>query len=270
MAYQFGYRPTGLKTTNNGATIPYRLVGETDATLARNYAKAAIPLIFGAFTRKDVSLDYLGAGVWDIDAEYATPDKAEPIANACKWTFDTTGKTKHITQGLVHSGTYTAPLRATIDHMGAIGVTDDSVEGVDVPDKAFKWTETWNLPAAAYGFAYSSVLGELTGCMNASYFRGFPANTVAFQGSNGGALSDDGLLREFSFSFEVSPSETGIVIGAITGIEKIGWDYLWVRYETSDDSTAKKTTPKPIQVEVDCVLKEFNFSLLGIGSGILP
>lgn len=269
MAYQFGLRPTGVTTSRDSATIPYRLIGELVEQTARTHALAAIPIVFGTFWRKDVRLVSTAPGVWDIDAEYGTSDKREPTENSCKWTFDTGGKTKHITQGIEHVATYKPSGATQIDHKGAIGVTDDSVEGVDVADKAYKWSEVWSLPASSYNFAYSTILGELTGRVNAAYFRGFPAYTVQFGGANGGNLSGDGKLREFSYSFEVSPSATGLTMGDITNITKTGWDYLWVRYETTDDTTAKKTTPKPIQVDVDRVLTAFNFDLLGIGSGVL-
>jgi hypothetical protein len=275
MAIQWGYRPTGIQSTKNGITVPYRLIGEWGRNAARAYALANAPLILGAWYRNDVRCTSLGGGVWDVDAEYGPKDRKQPEQNDYKWTFDTTGKTKHITQGIQHIATYTPPkIKDAIEHHGAIGVTDDSVEGVDIPDRAYKWQETWSLLASSYTFAFSTVLGELTGRMNASYFRGFPPYMVQFQGATGGQLSGGGegsepVLRDFAFSFEVSPSETGLVIGDITGIDKIGWDYLWVRYESSDDSTSKKTTPKPIQVEVDRVMTAFNFSLLGIGTGIL-
>jgi hypothetical protein len=269
MAYQFGLRPTGIETQTGSATIPYRLVGETDLVLADTYARAAIPLTCGAFYRKDVKCSYQGAQTWDIDAEYGTADSQEPAAGNFKWSFDTTGATKHITQGLLHVATYAAPGRTAIDHGGAIGVTDDSVEGVDVPDRAFKWTETWQLPLGSYGFFYSTILGELTGRVNASYFRGFPAYTVRFDGASGGQSPQESTIVEIAYNFSVSPSEIALTVGDITGISKTGWDYLWVRYESQDDSSASKTTPKAIQAEVDRVMTAFNFSMLGIGSGMI-
>jgi len=269
MADIFGIRPTGVSIRSEGATIPYVLTGEADPTTAKLYAIANTPATFSIFVRKDVKLTGLGGGMWNIDVEYATSDRALPVAGTYKWTFDTTGQTKHATQGLAHVATYVAPGRTAIDHKGAIGVTDDRVEGVDIPDRGFKWTETWQLPLGSYGFFYSTILGELTGRVNASYFRGFPAHTVRFDGASGGPSSKDDTLVEVTFNFAVSPSESGLTVGDITGINKVGWDYLGVRYEAADDTSAKKTTPKPIQVDVDRVLTEFNFSVLGIGTGIL-
>jgi hypothetical protein len=266
---QFGYRPTGVQTSKDGITVPYRLIGITDRDEAYAYASNNAPASLGAFYLRDVRLTGTAPGMWDVDAEFADWDKQKPFANQHSWTFDTTGKTKHVTQAIQHIATYTIPGRTAIEHKGAIGVTDDSVEGTDVPARCFKWTETWMLPKDRYGFTFSSILGDLTGCMNPVYFRGFPAYTVAFGGGTGGKLNSEGTLREFNFSFEVSPSESGLIVGEITGIDKAGWDYLWVRYRTADDATAKKTTPQPIQVEVDRVLRVMPFTLLGIGTGMI-
>jgi len=66
--------------------------------------------------------------------------------------------------------------------------------------------------------------------------------------------------------FHQSNNATALAVGPITGIRKTGWDYLWVRKEQSVDDTAKKTTPIPRQVDVNKVIEEFDFSLLGIGT----
>lgn len=269
MAYIWGLRPTGLQSSDDHVMVPYRLIGEFNALTARTTALAEAPLLFSAFYRSKVNLTYSGAGVWDVDVEYGPKEKQQITAGTYKWNFDTTGQTKHVTQGVSHISTHAAPGRTAIDHAGAIGVTDDAVEGVDVPDKAFKWTETWQLPLGSYGFIYSAVLGQLNGKVNASYFRGFPAYCVRFDGASGGQAPSESEIAEITFNFAMSQTETGLAVGDITGIKKAGWDYLWVRYEATDDAGAKKTTPKPIQVEVDRVLTAFNFSLLGIGSGIL-
>jgi len=274
MPYQFGFRPNAVETRHEGATLGYRLSVELDQATAWAYVLANTPTRLGVFYRKDLRLSFIGGGIWDIDVEYATKDKREPKDGNFKWSFDSTGQTKKVTQAVAHIATYSIAGRTQIDHAGAIGVTDDAVEGVEIIDRAFKWAEVWQLAIGGYGFIYSAVLGELTGGVNASYFRGFPAYTVRFDGASGGQSSQDDLLAEFTFNFSVSPSQSGLSIGSgsnlISGIEKIGWDYLWTGYETVEDADAKKTTLKLVQADVDRVYYPFNFSIFGIGTGILP
>ena len=269
MAYTWGFRPGEIQTSKDSATVPYRLIGEPDPITARSIATANAPLIFGFYRRKDVQLSDRGMGNWDVDAEYGLNDQKEPEAYDYKWGFDTTGVSKHITQAIEHIGTYPAPGKTAIDHKGSIGVTDDSVEGTDVPDRAFKWHETWWLPLPGFGFVYSAILGQLNGRMNSGYFRGFAAGTVRFEGAVGGASPKDSNLAEHTFNFTFSPSESGLSVGPITGIAKGGWDYLWVRYENDEDAAAKKTTLQPRQAEVDRVLYPLDFSVFGIGTQML-
>ena len=56
------------------------------------------------------------------------------------------------------------------------------------------------------------------------------------------------------------------MIGQITGINKKGWEYLWVRYADAEDTTAKVLVKKPIAVYVEQVYPTTGFAALGIGS----
>jgi len=40
---------------------------------------------------------------------------------------------------------------------------------------------------------------------------------------------------EIAFKFAASPNATDLTVGDITGIEKKGWEYLWVRYADAED-----------------------------------
>ncbi|HQL55478.1 MAG TPA: hypothetical protein PLQ87_12285, partial [Phycisphaerae bacterium] len=69
-----------------------------------------------------------------------------------------------------------------------------------------------------------------------------------------------------TFRFAASPNVTNLTIGDITGINKKGWEYLWVRYADSEDTVAKALVKKPIAVYIERVYDDGNLSLLGIGS----
>lgn len=38
-----------------------------------------------------------------------------------------------------------------------------------------------------------------------------------------------------TFSFAASPNAVELTVGDITGIDKKGWEYLWVRYQDAED-----------------------------------
>lgn len=270
MGITWGERPGTRKSSSNPASVSagYILGGVANESIAKALAIGYTPAIdpgSGLF-RQNIEVAHVGHNLWNCDVTWGVPQKKEPEQGEFKWSFDTTGQTRHITQGLALINSYAPSGKPTIDHGGAIGVKDDGVDGVDVPDKAFKWNETHQLPLASFGFAYATILGEYTGAMNSSSFRGFPAGTVRFDGGVGGQSSKSPEICEVTFHFAVSPSESGLAIGSISGIDKLGWDYLWVRYEATDDTTAKKTTPVPRQVDVNRVLPQVNFSIFGIGS----
>ena len=63
-----------------------------------------------------------------------------------------------------------------------------------------------------------------------------------------------------------SPNRTGITVGDITGIAKKGWEYLWVRYEDAEDSTAKTLVKRPVAAYVEKVYESGDFAALGIGT----
>ena len=71
---------------------------------------------------------------------------------------------------------------------------------------------------------------------------------------------------EITFRFAASPNKTGLTVGDITGIDKKGWEYMWVRYADAEDATAKAIVKKPVAVYIEKVYEEGDFSQLGIGT----
>ncbi len=55
-------------------------------------------------------------------------------------------------------------------------------------------------------------------------------------------------------------------MGNITGIDKKGWEYMWVRYADAEDAAAKAIVKKPVAVYSEKVYKQGNFAGLGIGT----
>jgi len=53
-------------------------------------------------------------------------------------------------------------------------------------------------------------------------------------------------------------------VGSITGINKRGWDCLWIRYADIEDTAAKMLVKRPLSVYVEQVYPYTNFAGLGI------
>lgn len=97
--------------------------------------------------------------------------------------------------------------------------------------------------------------------MNNAPFKGFAPGEVLFMGASGSQRGQDDW--EITFRFAASPNAVGLTVGDIVGIDKKGWEYLWVRYaDAEDENTLVK---QPIAAYVEKVYEEGDLSLLGIG-----
>jgi len=142
-------------------------------------------------------------------------------------------------------------------------VVDGKVEGVDVVVPVYNWTETYYLDDAYVTSGYRRALRDLTGEVNSAGFRGFAAGEVLFRGARGARRSDEDW--EITFSFAASENKYGQSVGSITGIEKGGWEYLWVFYDDQGESEGS-VVPQPTAVYVERVYESGDFYRLGIGA----
>jgi hypothetical protein len=230
------------------------------------------------------TLEYLGDEAWQLTVDYVSrgaDDDQKPDPLRRSRSFDTSGGTTHITQQPQYgAGTATGGRTTTTekrhgsgapDQQGAIGVDGDSVQGVDIVIPALQWTENYDVPAQYVTDAYVKSVSALTGCTNNAAFRSFAAGEVLFMGGTGSQDWDaekGDSPWSLSFKFLASPNADGttlptLTVGGITGIEKKGHEYLWVRYEDSVSSSTPLKVPK--YVYVNQVYPSANFSLLGIG-----
>ena len=196
--------------------------------------------------------------VWECSVKYSS--NKEPEKGDWKWEFDTTGATQKITQSKQNVGNYAPAGKTAPDFKGAIGVTDDSVEGCEIIVPQFKWSETHQLDADVVTWAYSQVLYQMTGKTNLGAFRGFAANQVLFHGAKGSQSGKNPDLVELTYSFAAGLHAAALVVGDINGISKKAWEYLWVRYGTVDDYNAKKLVKRPTSVHVERVYDGADFA----------
>ncbi|MCC7409962.1 MAG: hypothetical protein IT442_17985 [Phycisphaeraceae bacterium] len=246
----------------------YLIRGTEDHAEARTQLLATAPTTLGSLHRDldSVRVEELHTGIWLGTVPYAKSQftQSEPQTGDSVYSFDTGGGTQHVTQSLQTIGKY--PTGAP-DFKGAIGVTRDSVEGVDITVPVYRFSETHIIDDDDVTAVYKGKLYSLTGKVNSSSFRGLAAGECLFLGASGSKRGGpSGEDWEITFNFAASPNRTGLVVGDITGIAKKGWDYLWVRYEDAEDATAKALVKRPVAAYVEKVYDSGDFSDLGIGT----
>ncbi len=238
----------------------YMVQGTESDGEVRGLVEATVPALYGGLVFQNYHIAHLGGGVWEITARYG---KKEPKdTNDSSFSFDTGGGSTHITQSLQTIARYSAGAGPAPDFRGAIGVTTDSVEGTDITVPIYSFTETHYLPVAVVTGDYKASLFWLTGKVNDSGFKGFSPGEVLFLGASGSQRGKEDW--EITFRFAASPNVTGLSIGPIAGINKKGWEYLWVRYADAEDQNV--LVKHPIAAYVEKVYEEGDFADLGIGT----
>ena len=251
-------------TQGEGASTDLRFIirGTDDDTEAKSALLAGSPLLYAGLVRQSSHIERIGEDTWEGTVRYGIT--SPPETGQSTFSFDTGGGSQHITQGRGTSARYAAPGKTAPNFGGAIGVTQDNVEGVDIYVPVYHFSETHHLAPSGVTGAYKATLFFLTASVNSNGFKGFSPGEVLFLGASGTQRGQEDW--EITFKFAASPNATGLVIGEITGINKKGWEYLWVRYADSEDTIAKVLVKKPIAVYVEQVYPLAGFAALGIGT----
>jgi hypothetical protein len=237
------------------AEMLFVVTGTEDESAVRATVESTVPGFYMGLPFQEYHIKHLGNGIWDASARFSKHDPKEST-----FSFDTGGGTQHITQSIKTVAKYGTPGHPAPDFKGAIGVTTDSVEGVDITVPVYNFTETHYLPSSLVTPAYKALLFFLTGKVNKSLFKGFQAGEVLFLGASGSKRGKDDW--EITFRFAASPNVTNLKVGDIEGIDKRGWEYLWVRYADAEDE--KVLVKQPIAVYVERVYEEEDLNALGL------
>jgi hypothetical protein len=273
--YRLGKKATSTRTKSYkvfGTSDDVALHAEANQTITAGLMYWQYPGAGNQQLRAEsYSVEYLGDDAWHVEIQYEKigaddPEQENPYKRSR--SFDTSGGTQHITQAYAERAYGTdAPAMQK-----AIGVDGDSVAGIDTIVPQLTWTETYDVPDNYMTDAYIKNLSRLTGCTNNGAFRTFAAGEVLFLGCSGSqewdAQKGNGPWS-LSFKFSASQNAGGsseldaLEVGSITGIEKKGHEYLWVRYEDSVDGNVLYKKPK--YVYVNRVYREADFADLGLG-----
>lgn len=254
------------KGDNPSAELVYTVRGTNDDLAARNAAEDESPDTYDGLPRQTVSVEPVGPEHWDATVRYGlSTGGGFPQTGESVFAFDTGGGTQHVTQSKQTISSHAASGTTAPDFKGAIGVTADGVEGVDITVPVYQFSETHYLSASQVTQGYKSTLFNLTGKVNNGSWKGFAPGEVLFLGASGsrrgtGADAD----WEITFRFAASPNASGLSVGPIGGISKKGWEYLWVRYDDEVDAPAKAMVKRPVAAYVERVYDESSFAGLGI------
>jgi len=258
---------------NLSVTFSYQVRGTASDVDAKNAMLGEAPSSYQYLTRQASQIEPVvmdannpDACIWSGTVRYArsSQDSEPPDTGDSAFSFDTGGGTQHITQSISTVNKYAPAGKTAPDFKGAVGVTHDSVEGVDITVPVYNFSETHYLADGVVTGGYKSTLRSLTGRVNNASFKGFAAGEVLFLGASGSKRGDEDW--EISFRFAASENRTGLTVGDIGGIDKKGWEYMWVRYADAEDSAAKAIVKKPVAVYIEKVYEEGDFSGLGIGT----
>lgn len=269
-----------------GVTLRYIVTGTWSELDAYTLGVATAPLAHLGFVRQNIAPELLGGPNWKVNVAYGihglggggepvgvTPPTPTapggggggtqdvPLVNG--YSFDTTGRTVRITQSLETISESVPSGETARDFDGSINVSDGKVEGVDIPAPALKWSRT--VARASLTMGYVRTLKNATGKTNDAEFYGFPAYSLTYLGGVGQFSEGEGWT--VTHHFEHEETQTDLPIGAnITVPEKRGTDYLWVYFKEVKDVGATDVVLRPIQANVERVLKTWNFATLEIGT----
>lgn len=259
--------------TNGGYTsidVPYlvfELASDDPEHEALEAVRNAAPTTWHSRIRESIELDErINDSIIRVKVSYGSveADNEEEAEEEPTFSFDTGGGTMHRTQSLL---TFSKTPNSAPDYGGAIEVDNEgNVNGVDVTMPVMYFSETHYFKNSKVTTSYKKRLGELTGTINGSSFKGYSAGEVLFLGASGTRRGDKRKdLWEISFKFAVSPNQTGLRVGSLSVSKKYGWDYLWVKYADDVAADKKSLIKKPVAAYVERVYRIGDFGGLGIG-----
>jgi hypothetical protein len=247
--FVFNELPNSRDQTAEPPTINlrYKATGTQSDSFVRAYAYSATPNIYpteyGTLYRQDIRLEPQGFNVWTVTIPYARKGTKPPTG---QWTFsfDTTGGSFHIKASKETVNSYgTDPP----DFKQLIGVNGDDVAGADIVIPALKLNVTFKHPMGVVTIAYAKTLARLTGKVNDSTFLTCDAGEVLYLGSTGSDGSE--AEAEVGYQFAAEENLQNQVIGAITGIQKDGWDIAWIKWKDAVDGGLPVKQPEWVYTE---------------------
>lgn len=256
----------------------YTLEGTSSDYTARLLIENSVAELYRGLKRSTINLspvwvdDKADAGVWEAIVDYVPQTDAAPEIGDSTFSFDTAGGTQHLTQSILTRHEIVPDGEPAISHKGAIGVSSQGVEGVDITVPIYNFSETHWIADSTVTDAYKGKLFRLTGKTNLAPFKGCERGECLFLGASGSKRGDEDW--EVTFRCAGSPNMENIPIGATPAVpagimtvpDKRGWEYLWVQYAEREAASGKVIVSEPIAAFVEQVYYEGDLADLGIGT----
>ena len=253
---RFDSRPANL-SENPSIDLVYIVIDAESDTEVISLVGGESPDDYLGLDRDAVRTEPLGGGVWTATVRYTRR------GNPSDFEFDTSGGTQRIASSLGTQQRVAVPGFVAPNYGGAINVRDDRVEGTDVTVPVFSFSETHYYDQGLVTQPFKYLIFQLTGRVNSAGFKGFATGEVLFLGASGKRSGQD--QWGITYKFAASPNIVGQPIGpGGLSVSKLGWEYLWVRFEdVVNDNTLVK---QPVAYYVEQVYPYADLTQLGLGA----
>ena len=248
MPFQFDEAPDSRSQTANppSETRIYVASGEFDPLVVKAYAYGATPAFVATLEailyRQDIQVEPDGHKLFRVVVPYAKHKKEQ---GDFSFDFDTSGGSIHIKASKSTVNRY--PAAGAKDHKQLIGVHGDDVDGADIVVPATKINCHFTHPLGVVTLQHAFYLAEITGKVNSDQIFGRAPGEILFLGGSGGDGTNAPSQVKYGFAYEKNLSD--LIFGAITGVKKDGWDYIWLEYEDDDAGGKPGKVPKQVNVE---------------------
>jgi hypothetical protein len=190
-------------------------------------------------------------------------DDDEPMLN-----YDCGGGTRHVVQAINQTKVY--PSNDTTDDAGGMigwnGKSGSEAEfaGVDMPAANMRlgYTKTVSVHKLA-SVEYMKTVAACVGKVNATPFRGWDVGELMFLGTSYSTPMRGAGRISVTFNFQANPNQTNATVAGHSVGAKKGFQYLWSRSKTKNNTSGKPVIDIEGIYRSD-VVEVADFSRLGI------
>ena len=235
----------------------YRVTGTRKEADARKKVLTEAPASVEDLPLGQVTVTAVDWKVWEATCTY-TYTELDRISST--YSFNANNATTHVNHSLATVRAYSLQSgRPAPNFFGAMNVTKDDIQGLDVMIPQMTISETHKYNPTAVGTNFLKTVNGYTGHVNTGAFRGFASGEVLFTGASG---SFNDSLVTVTFNFQVGTNIDLNVGGVI--VSKGAFQYMWAYYEEAEDPSSDTLVKRPVGAYVERIYPNVQFSLLGL------